>query len=212
MEDIQVYYYIPQHLLRNENKIENLVRKGDKTNNELLVEINQTDKFCRDEKSITLKHFRGLINNDISLYAMHEGRIIGILSFMFNQNPQKQKFIVFDGICSPEIFKRLGVGRKLIETLIMIAERNGCHYIKLECKGSVMMYYRDKFGFKVVNETRSAVDSDDDSEDEGESYYYMVLELKPINTELGGKRRNKKTKRNKKNKRTKKRRTKTLRK
>ena len=58
-----------------------------------------------------------------------------------------------------------------------------------------------------------AVDVDnDDSEDEVESYYYMVLELKPINTELGGKKRNKKTKRNKKNKRTKKRRTKSLRK
>jgi len=212
MEDIQVYYYIPEHLLRNEPKIEHFIRKGDKTGREILAEINQNDKFCRDEKSITLKHFKGLITSDISLYAIHEGQIVGILSFMFNQNPQKQNFIVFDGICSPNKFKGLGVGRKLIETLIMIGVRNACHYIKLECQGSVMMYYRDKFGFKVIKETRAAVDSDDDSEDEGEPYYHMVLELTPVSTELGGKRRNKRSKKNKKNKKTKKRRSKTFRK
>jgi len=212
MDDIQVYYYIPQHLLRNEGKIEHILRKGDKSGREILDEINQTDKFCRDEKSISLKHFKGLITSDISLYAVHEGRIIGILSFMFNQNPKKQNFIVFDGICCPEIFKMLGVGKKLIETLIMIAVHNDCHYIKLECKGSVMMYYRDKFGFKVIKETRAAVDSDDDSEDEVDPYYHMVLELTPISTDSGGKRRNKMTKRNKKGKKTKKRRPKTFRK
>jgi GNAT superfamily N-acetyltransferase len=210
MEDIQVYYYIPGNLLRYESKIEALVRKGDKTNREILAEINQTDKFCRDEKSITLSHFKGLINGDISLYAIYEGRIVGILLFAFNQNPQKQNYIIFDGICSPEKFKGLGVGKKLIDTLIMIGERNACNYIKLECKGRVMTYYRDKFGFRIINERVAEEDSDEDSEDERELYYDMILELKPISTEFGGKKtkrnktkkkkRNKITKRNKKNK------------
>ena len=80
------------------------------------------------------------------------------------------QIIHFDGICSPETYKGLGVGDALINALIKIGKFNGIKYIDLDCKGSLMNYYK-KFGFKVI-EQKFVYDSDDESDDEDDQPIY----------------------------------------
>jgi hypothetical protein len=199
MSDIQIYYTAPTNVLtslkRQNYEIDSIVRLGPKTIDELKAIIKTSEKFCRDEESITANHLANSLSSNVILYAIRNNEVIGVLIFMFNQKGNGDKFINFDGICSPTIFGGLGVGHELIDTLIRIGRFNGVKYINLECKGSVMQYYKNRFGF-VISEKKTIYDSDEDSDDEGEPYYYMTLDL---TTASGGKRKRKiKTKRNKK--------------
>jgi len=206
MNEIQIYYAVSSNItnsLKSENiEIDPLVRLGYKTNNQLLNDVKKNTNFCRDEESINMIHLLSSMSSSILLYALLEDKVIGVLTFMFNKNIKGEKIINFDAICSPEEFKGLGVGNKLIDTLIRIGKFNDIKYINLECKGRVMKYYKNKFGFNV-SEQNTTYDSDADSDDEGEPYYHMTLDLSQVS---GGKRKRKRkpkreTKRNKKSKR-----------
>lgn len=190
MTDIQIYYLLPNQLIKGLKYMNidlNLIlRQGDKTITEVNNEIKLNPNYCRDEFGIDLSHFKGLINSDISLYATINGEIAGLLTFMFNMY-QNKRIILLNGVCSPDDYSRMGVGKKLIDTLIQIGKTFNINYIKLECKGDRLMNYYKKFGFAVTS-SKSMYDSDDDSDDEnsGHPYYRMELDLSKV---AGGKKR-----------------------
>jgi len=210
MEDIQIYYIATPSIISNLKKqhieLDPLVRLGNKTFEELKNIINTSQEFCRDEKSITVNHLVNSLSSNFVLYAEKNNEVLGVLIFMFNETRSGDKFINFDGICSPKMYSGLGIGHNLIDMLIRIGKFNGINYIKLECKGNIMNYYK-KLGF-VISEQKITYDSDEDSDDEGEPYYYMTLDLL---TASGGKRKRKtkqnKTKKNKKSKKSKRKQT-----
>lgn len=201
MSGLQIYYVCPDRVIKNLPKygvdLDTSVRKGDKTLDEVYNEIKINPKFCREEVSIDYKHFLNIIRTDITLYADLDGKVAGALSFAFNRK-DGEKVIMFEGICSPEIYSGQGVGQELINTLIRIGKMNDFKYIFLECKGSIMNYYKDKFGFEITTQ-REGYDSDD--EDDGQMYYRMRLDLSKVSGGKMKKRNRKNTKRNMKRKR-----------
>ena len=201
MSEIQIYYLYPKQLQTSLDKLgidlSSSFRQGDKSLEELKAEIKTNPKFCRNEQSIRYDHFLQLLFNDITLYAQIDGKVVGVLEFMFNVK-NGEKVIIFDGICSPIEYSKLGVGQELINSLIRIGKMNGHKYIMLECQGSIMNYYKNKFGFQVTSQ-HVAYDSDADSDDEdddnsGEIYYNMRLDLSTI---VGGRKRTNRKRTNK---------------
>jgi predicted N-acetyltransferase YhbS len=206
MEDIQIYYSAPQNVINSITKqgfeIEPIVRLGDKDTKQLQDIINKTKEFCRKQKSITIIHLKNSITSNVTLYANLDNEVVGILTFINNTDRYGNKFINFDGICSPEKYSGRSIGEKLIDTLIRIGKLNDIKYINLECKGELMKYYK-KFGFIVTSERKkydSDNDSDEDSDNEDEISYYMILDLSKL---VGGNKRRRlfKSKRNIKSKR-----------
>lgn len=198
MSNFKIYYLISQQLNKRLQSIgvdlDMTLEKGPITLVDLKKQVYDDNLFCRDEESISYKHFFNILGNDIVLYAYLAGKVLGALTFMFNIK-EGNKIINFDGICSPKKYSGQHVGEELIHTLIKIGTQNDIRYINLECKGKVVNYYR-KFGFKITG-TKIAYDSDDDSDDDSEEehkkYYYMKLDLSEVS---GGKRKSKKSNKN----------------
>ena len=167
MSSIQIYYMCPDRVKKNLVKqgidIDISIRTGDKSLDQVYNEIKNDTYFCRDEVSINFKHFLGILRNDITLYANLDDKIGGALNFTFNEK-DGERIIYFNGICSPIKYSGEGVGQELINSLIRIGKQNDVKYIYLECKGDIMKYYRDKFGFEIIN-TRTSYDSDDEEEE-----------------------------------------------
>lgn len=207
MSEIQIYYLYSNHLQKSldimDIDLSSSFRQGNKSLQELEAEIKTNKKFCRNKESIRYGHFLQLLFNNINLYAQIDGKVVGVLSFMFNAK-KGQKVINFDGICSPIEYSKLGVGQELINALIRVGKMNNVKYILLECQGSIMNYYKNKFGFQIISQ-HFAYDSDDDSDSEevGDIYYEMALDLSTV---TGGRKKRKRTiKRNKRKNLTKKR-------
>lgn len=199
MSNVQIYYVCPDRVKKNLPKygvdLDISVRMGNKTLDEVYSEIKRDPNFCREETSIDYTHFLSIIRTNVTLYADLNGKVAGALSFTFNKK-DGDNVIMFEGICSPEIYSGKGVGQELIHTLIIIGKQNNSKYIFLKCKGDIMTYYRDKFGFEIIEQNQN-YDSDD-SDDEGDELYYdMMLDLSKIS---GGKIKKKKSikRRNKK--------------
>lgn len=156
------------------------IRTGDKIFDQVYNEINADPNFCRKETSISYTHFLSIIRNDITLYADLDGKVAGASCFEFNIKDERN-VIMFEGICWPEIYYGQGVGQELINTLIRIGKQNEIQYIFLECKGDIIKYYRDKFGFEIISQ-REVYHSD--HEDDEDLYYNMRLDLSKVS---GGK-------------------------
>jgi predicted GNAT family acetyltransferase len=196
MSTVQIYYLYSDRLKKSLSKInfDAIVNKGDMSLDELYNQIKKLPDFCRGEESIDYSYFLNLIASDINLYAVLDGNIAGVLSFMFNIK-DGFNIINFNGICSPSKYSGQGVGQELIHTLIKIGKLNNIQYISLDCKGKIMNYYHDKFGFEIVSSHVSYEDDDDDSDEEDstkpkELYYLMRLNLS--NVSGGKKKRHKK--------------------
>jgi hypothetical protein len=196
MSEIQIYYLLPRQLI-NSNKAMNvdlstILRQGDKTLPEVYDEIKSNPKFCRDEFGIDFIHFKSLINSNVSLYANINGRVAGLLSFMFNLSKGK-RLILLNGLCSPSEYSGIGVGRELINTLIRVGKSFDVEFIKLDCKGDRLMRYYKQYGFEITS-VKTSYDSDADSDDEstGHPYYYMALDLSKVS---GGKNKHRTFKR-----------------
>jgi len=187
MEVIQIYYLIPPQLNKNLARmsidLSQMLRPGDKTMEQVRNEIKTEPKFCRDEYGIEFKYLYSSVVSDISLYASINGKIAGLLTFMFVERGS-DIYILLNGICSPEKYKDLGVGQQLINTLISIGKSSHVKYINLDCKGEGLMNYYRRFGF-IVTKSYTAEDSDD-SDDEGDMHYKMRLDLSRI---TGGKKK-----------------------
>lgn len=199
MSELQIYYTYIDYLDRYKNKLKKMnvdlditLSQGDKSVQEIYDVVQKDDVFCRDEKSISRKHLLSLIQSDIILYADIDDKVAGVLCFVFNKKDE-DIFINLNGICSPSIYSRQRVGENLIKSLITLAKVNDVKYIKLNCKGSVMEYYRDKYGFEIT-ETETLYDSDDELT---EPFYFMQLDLSKLN---GGYRNRKLKKTNKRRK------------
>lgn len=204
MSSIQIYYVCPDrvknNLLKQGIELDISIKTGDKSLNQIYNEIKNDPYFCRDEESINYHHFLGIIRNDITLYTDLDGKLAGALNFTFNEK-DGERIIHFNGVCSPKKYYGKGIGQELIIALIRFAIQNNVKYIYLECKGNVMNYYRNKFGFEITN-TSTAYDSD--GEEDSSPYYDMRLDLSKVS---GGKmkkryrKKNKTIKRNTKSKR-----------
>lgn len=198
MSEIQIYYLIPgqlnKGLLRQNIDLSQILRQGDKTIDEVQAEIKAEPDFCRGQDAIEFNYLYSSLNNDLSLYASSEGKVVGVLTFMFTQR-EGGKYILFNGICSPAKYSGLGVGQELIGTLIRIGKSFDINYINLDCKGDALMNYYKRFGFRVTK-AYFAEDSDDE-DDEEVKHYKMSLDLSTVS---GGKKR-RKTKRNRRKKR-----------
>ena len=202
MSIVQIYYVCSDSIKKNAEKhgvdLDISIRKGDKTLNEVYNEIKSDESFCREETSIRYSHFLSIIRYNITLYADLDGKVVGALSFAFNEKDGKN-VIMFEGICSPEIYSGQGVGQELINTLIRIGKQNDIKYIFLECKGDIMKYYKNKFGFEIIEQH---ITDDSDDEEDNELYYYMRLDLSNVSGGKTKKRYRQKTiKKNKKRKR-----------
>jgi len=204
MSDIQIYYLIPTQLNRNLNKmnidLSEILRTGDKKLQEVRNEIKIEPQFCRNEYGIDFNYLHSSIVSDISLYASLDGKIAGLLTFMF-LDKDDNRYILLNGICSPAKYSRLGVGQELINTLIRIGKAFDVNYIKLKCKGDALMNYYKKFGF-ITTYIETIYDEDD--EDESYPQYDMQLNLSSVS---GGKNNRKtfkrKSRKSKKSRRTK---------
>jgi hypothetical protein len=185
MSNIQIYYVcsdnVKKNVLSSGIELDINIQLGDRSLEQIYDEIKNDPYFCRDEESMNYNHFLNLIMNDISLYATLDGRVVGVLNFVFNEN-DGERIINFNGICSPIKCSGKGIGKRLIHTLIHIGKNTDTKYIYLVCKGDIMKYYRNKFGFEITN-TKMSYDSDEDElglyYDEG-PYYFMRLDLSTV--------------------------------
>jgi hypothetical protein len=181
MPSIQIYYIcsdsVKKNILKSGIYLDTSVQMGNRSLDQIYNEIKNDPYFCREEESISYNHFLSLVRNDINLYASLDDRVVGILNFIFNEK-DGMRIINLNGICCPIKCSRKGVGKKLINTLIHVAKNNDAKYIYLQCKGQVMNYYRDKFGFEITS-IKKSYDSDDDDHyyDEPGPYYFMRLDL-----------------------------------
>jgi len=127
MSSFQIYYVYNHRTIQKVAKygvnLDISVQRGDKTIDEVYNEIKSDKNFCREEVSISYNHFLGIITNNITLYAVLDDKITGVLSFEFNIKDGKN-VIMFEGICSPKIYTGQGIGQELINTLIRIGKDN----------------------------------------------------------------------------------------
>jgi hypothetical protein len=187
MSSVQIYYVcsdnVKTNLLNTGINLDNSISLGERTLDQIYNEIKNDPYFCRGEESISYNHFLSLVRNDITLYANLDGRVVGVLNFMFNEK-NGERIINFNGICCPIKCSGKGVGKNLIKTLIILAKDTNTRYIYLVCKGDIMNYYRNKFGFEITREKLS-FDSDEEQDaqgiyyDEG-PYYFMRLDLSRV--------------------------------
>lgn len=188
MSNIQIYYIcsdsVKKNLLKSEINLDISIQLGDRSLDQIYDQIKNDPYFCRGEASISYNHFLSLIKNDISLYASLDRRVVGILNFMFLEQ-DAERIINFNGICCPIKCAGKGVGKKLIKTLIHIAKDTNTKYIYLVCKGDVVNYYSNKFGFEIMS-TKISYDSDEDNDEVGGLYYdegpyhFMRLDLSDV--------------------------------
>jgi N-acetylglutamate synthase-like GNAT family acetyltransferase len=184
MSNIQIYYIcsdsVKTNLSKSEIDLNISIQLGDMSLDKIYDEIKNDPYFCREEETISYNHFLSLIINDISLYATLDGRVVGILNFMFLEK-DGERIINFNGICCPIKCSGKGIGKRLIKTLIYLAKQTNTKYIYLVCKGDIINYYRNKFGFEITS-TKMSYDSDDELGlyyDEG-PYYFMRLDLSKV--------------------------------
>lgn len=185
MSSIQIYYIcsdsVKKHVFDTRINLDISLQMGNRCLAELYNEIKNDPYFCRGEESITYDHFSSLIRNDICLYASLDNRVVGMLNFMFNEK-NGERIINLNGICSPIKCSGQNVGKKLIKTLIYLAKNTNTKYIYLECKGEIVNYYCNKFGFEIIN-TQTSYDSDEEIgsyyDDEG-PYHIMRLDLSEV--------------------------------
>jgi len=185
MSNIQIYYICPDTIKRNlsdsEINLDVSIQLGDKSLEKIYDEIKNDPYFCRGEESISYNYFLSLIKNDITLYASLDGRVVGVLNFMFNEK-DGERIINFNGICCPIKCAGQGIGKRLIYTLIHLGKQTNTKYIYLVCKGDIMNYYSNKFGFEITR-AKTSFDSDEDEPglyyDEG-PYYFMRLDLSEV--------------------------------
>jgi N-acetylglutamate synthase-like GNAT family acetyltransferase len=187
MSNIQIYYICSDNVKTNLSKsgidLNISIELGDRSLDKIYDEIKNDPYFYGGQETMSYNHFLSLIMNDISLYASLDGRVVGILNFMFLEK-DGERIINFNGICCPIKCAGKGVGKKLIKTLIHIAKDNNTKYIYLVCKGDIMQYYHNKFGFEITS-TKISYDSDEDEDelglyyDEG-PYYFMRLDLSKV--------------------------------
>jgi len=175
MVDVQIYYTFIDYLDHYKQVLQNMnidlditLSQGDKSVQEIYESVNSDTSFCRDENSISKKHLVSLIQSDIILYADIDDKVAGGVCFAFSEK-EGEIGIHLNGICSPSRYAKQRVGENLIKSLITMSKVNDVKYIDLNCKGSIMKYYRDKYGFKVMD-TEPASNSEN-------TFYFMKLDL-----------------------------------
>ena len=186
MSNIEIYSLIPPNLNKGLERMRinltPILAPGNKNIAEVTTEVKENKKFCRDEIGISYNYFVSLISSDISIYALLDGKIAGLLTFMILEDLEGKKFLLH-GLCSPIEYANKNIGKILIETLIKMGKLLNINYIELQCKGDFLMNYYRKFGF-IIKYKNINYDSDDEEEDD--AYYNMSLDLSKT---TGGKKK-----------------------
>jgi len=171
-------YYVAPTQKRFQNYNMSSFELGGKTVTELRNIIAQHPEFCRDEKSIFKYELSSYLSDGITLYAMNDANVVGILNFDINGS-----VINIMGICVPP--PSTGVGTALIDAVKKFAKLNSIQQIRLTCYDSrVADFYRFKNGFRNMEDPKTMYDSDDEEEKIKYDMMYLV-------TEGGTRRKNK---------------------
>ncbi len=160
---MNVYYILSSDRLQKYD-MTNIATKSEKTISELQANINQIERFCREETSIETSELVGYLDSGITLYVLDStNALIGVLNFDINGDK-----INILGLCAPE--PSVGVGSLLINAVKKFAEKNGMKTISLTCYGNVVDFYTNPLnGFRIQSKRKIIEDSDDDSGSEEEN-------------------------------------------
>ena len=152
------------------------VTRGTKTIIEIQNEIMRIPNFCREESSISIRDLKSYLISGLTIYSLDtNNNINGVVNFDVN-NP----YINILGICVPE--PSVGVGSKLLKSVINFAQNNNLNQIKLTCYNKNVLQFYIKNGFKIMD-TSEMYDSD---EEEEITIYKMIYNVSEKN--IGGKK------------------------
>ena len=179
------------------NNMESILPKGDKTIKQIQNDIQSIPNFCREEYSLQVDELKYYLNDGITLYAINNDVLSGVLNFDVNK-PN----VNIRGLCVPKTAKGLGVGAALIDVVKKFSEINNFGFIKLTCYGDVVNFYTQN-GFRSQSETK-IYDSDSDSDDEDDSDEKVPkIKYEMLYTVIsGGKNKTNKNKKTNKNRKT----------
>jgi GNAT superfamily N-acetyltransferase len=150
------------------NNMETILPKGDKTIQQLQDEIQSIPNFCREEYSLQVNELKYYLNSGITLYAVNNGVLSGVLNFEVNK-PN----VNIIGLCVPKTSSKQGVGAALLDVVKKFSEINNFSFIKLSCYGSVVKFYTNN-GFRIQSESEVYDSDEDEDEDEGKTKYDML--------------------------------------
>lgn len=117
--------------------------KGPLSKDQIKTLIKTDRTFCGDETSISRSDLSSYLNNNTVIYSYKNG-LSGVMTV-----GKKSGGLYIYGICVPP--KHKGVGKKLMNIAKDIARDNGLPKIRLECYGSVHLFYK-KQGYTIIEE------------------------------------------------------------
>lgn len=79
--------------------------------------------------------------NSYSIVALQLDQIIGFGSIIFYQRVRGGKTAIIEDVVVKQKFRNLGIGKQLIEKLIIFAKKNGCYKIILEANEQSRAFY-----------------------------------------------------------------------
>ena len=109
---------------------------------DVLPLIQQVSAFTpnpEDQKQIMLSFLNA--ENSYSIVVLQLDQIIGFGSIIFYHRVRGGKTAIIEDIVIKQKFRNLGIGKQLIEKLIIFAKKNGCYKIILEANEQSKAFY-----------------------------------------------------------------------
>ena len=109
-------------------------------------------KHASDLEQTTAKNILNKILNDenhIIHVAEYDGKIVGSTTLLIEQNFIHQGGFVghIEDVVVKKEFEKLGIGMKLVNSLLQVAEERKCYKTILNCEDSLKSFY-ERIGFK----------------------------------------------------------------
>ena len=109
---------------------------------DVLPLIQQVSAFTpnpEDQKQILLSFLNA--ENSYSIVVLQLDQIIGFGSIILYHRVRGGKTAIIEDIVIKQKFRNLGIGKQLIEKLIIFAKKNGCYKIILEANEQSKAFY-----------------------------------------------------------------------
>lgn len=109
---------------------------------DVLPLIQQVSAFTpnpEDQKQILLSFLNA--ENSYSIVVLQLDQIIGFGSIILYHRVRGGKTAIIEDIVIKQKFRNLGIGKQLIEKLIIFAKKNGCYKIILEANEQSRAFY-----------------------------------------------------------------------
>ena len=109
-------------------------------------------KHASDLEQTTAKNILNKILNDenhIIHVAEYDGKIVGSTTLLIEQKFIHQGGFVghIEDVVVKKEFEKLGIGMKLVNSLLQVAEERKCYKTILNCEDSLKLFY-ERIGFK----------------------------------------------------------------